>query len=523
MKELAKILSENKCFDADGPLAAGAMEKIAAADGSLYPQSACAAAGQVFILKKIRRGREILIFSNSGEPGAGFEGETSDLGGVMLKTCPVSHENMDELRRVFPFTRPVPLGLKTSFGMGDRLGIATPGHIHAARGYNFAPILPQQSIREMTRTGRSPFEVMDDACLGVFQEGYRFPFGADADHLKTEEDVRSTAAAGFTFYTIDPSDHLNFDADSMGEEEISAAFDALFEDEKSKEALLGRYSDKFELKDAETGAAAVFVFTAQDTKRIAVKYLSAVRHTIKMYRVLMEIFGEADRFDFEMSVDETPTPTTPAEHLFVAVELRRAGVNPQSLAPRYVGQFQKGIDFIGDTAQFAASLERHSIIARNFGGYKLSIHSGSDKFSIFPIVGRITRGRFHEKTAGTSYLEAMRVVARRAPALYREIHKYALDRFEEDRASYHVTTNLKNIPRIDSVADDHLEMLFDSIDSRQLIHITYGSVLTQKDESGALVFYDRVMDVLDEFEEDHYAGLEKHFLKHITSLGIQKR
>jgi hypothetical protein len=528
MKEIAEIIIKNKSFRTNGPLPENVQAEIAAADGSVYPESACALDGQVFMLKKIRRGRQLLAFAAGGvEPGPGFAGEVSKINpagaAASVKICDTGHANMVRLRELFPFTRPATLDLQTSFGMGDRIGNATPGHILAARKYNVAPILPQQSIREMTRTGRTPDNVMDDACLGVFQCGFRRPFGADADHLKTEEDVRLTFAAGFTFFTIDPSDQLNFEADKMPDAEISAAFDALFADAEEKDALLARYEKKFDLTDEENGFRYTLNPSPAEIKRIAVKYLSAVRHTVKMYRLLVELAGAAGGFDFEMSVDETPSPTSFAEHLFVAVELRSAGALLQSLAPRFPGEFQKGIDYIGDKDIFHDALDRHALIARRFGPYKLSIHSGSDKFGVFPIVGEATRGLFHEKTAGTSYLEAIRIVARRAPALYREIHKFALTRFGEDRASYHVTTRLEAIPNISAVADDHLELLLNAIDSRQLIHITYGSVLARRGTGGGLVFYDRIMDVLDEYEEDYYAGLAAHFEKHIKSLGIQPR
>src|SRR4051812_20041403 len=99
------------------------------------------------------------------------------------------------------------LGTQPSFGFGDRLGLATPGHVAAmkAAGAGIAPIFPQQSIREMTRTGRTPRQVMDDALHGAKAAGWSGPIGADADHLKTPADVDATAAVGFTFFTIDPS------------------------------------------------------------------------------------------------------------------------------------------------------------------------------------------------------------------------------------------------------------------------------------------------------------------------------
>src|SRR5688572_20861611 len=101
---------------------------------------------------------------------------------------------------------PVPLGLSPSFGFGDRLGLATPGHLDALRNYGgpIQPIFAQQSIREMSRTGRKPSNVMADAQRALAGASYTGIWSADADHLKTPEDVNATAGAGFVFFTIDP-------------------------------------------------------------------------------------------------------------------------------------------------------------------------------------------------------------------------------------------------------------------------------------------------------------------------------
>src|SRR5882672_9537709 len=120
-------------------------------------------------------------------------------------------------------TKPTILGLKKSFGYGDRLGLATPGHVAAARKSDFAPVFAQQSIREMTRTDRTPQEVMQAARSALANLNYSEPWGADADHLKLPEDVRRTAAAGYTFYTIDPSEHVSNHADGTTFTELDAA------------------------------------------------------------------------------------------------------------------------------------------------------------------------------------------------------------------------------------------------------------------------------------------------------------
>ena len=155
---------------------------------------------------------------------------------------------------------------------------------------------------------------------------------------------------------------------------------------------------------------------------------------------------ESARIELEVSVDETETPTSHAEHIYIASELKRLGVKWVSLAPRYVGRFEKGVDYIGSLAAFEADFAGHAAIARWFGPYKLSLHSGSDKFSIYPIAARLSRGLVHLKTAGTSYLEALRTIAHHDPAFFREIYTFARQRYETDRLSYHVSAELSECP-----------------------------------------------------------------------------
>lgn len=127
---------------------------------------------------------------------------------------------------------PVTLGLNKSFGFGDRLGLAGPGHIAALRKYGqgFSGIFAQQSIREMTRTQRSPEEVIAAAQRSLAAANFTDPWGADADHLKTTEDIDKTAAAGFTFFTLDPSPFVNNKADKLGKAALAAEVAALLKD-----------------------------------------------------------------------------------------------------------------------------------------------------------------------------------------------------------------------------------------------------------------------------------------------------
>ena len=241
------------------------------------------------------------------------------------------------------------------------------------------------------------------------------------------------------------------------------------------------------------------------------KYGWAVARVVGLHRVLKHAAG--DDFELEISVDETETPTSPAEHYFFAAELKRLGIEWVSLAPRFVGRFEKGVDYIGDLAAFRSSFAEHVAVMRTLGPYKISIHSGSDKFSIYPIVAELTDGLFHLKTAGTSYLEALRVIGEVDRGLFREILDFARGCYETDRATYHVSADLAKVPPAAEVPDFALAALLDDFDARQVLHVTYGSVLTADDGER---FGRRIRAALAENEEAYSAALEKHLGRHVA-------
>ena len=214
--------------------------------------------------------------------------------------------------------------------------------------------------------------------------------------------------------------------------------------------------------------------------------------------IYQTIISQAERaIDFEVSIDEVDTPTKPQDHFFVANELNRRGIKVSGVAPRFCGAFEKGIDYIGDITQFEAEFAVHARIAQHFG-YKLSIHSGSDKFSVFPIIGKYAKS-FHVKTAGTNWLEAVRVIAQENPVLFRELYKAALDSLDAARKYYKVSLDLNKIPDLDQLADVELPQLLDQNDARQLLHITYGFIL----QNPALrePFYDTLIKCEDRYRE----------------------
>ena len=408
--------------------------------------------------------------------------------------------------------QPTVLGLRRSFGFGDRLGLATPGHLAALAGSGFAGIFAQQSIREMTRTQRTAPEVMRAAQTALAEAGYADEWGADADHLKTPDDVDVTTAAGFTFFTIDPSDFVNNAADTMAEDGLRREASA-----QQAEAVFGG-EDPVALYDGKTYAleSGEVTFATEPLLRAIAKYGRALGHIEKMARHIAT--ANAGRlYEIEVSVDETETPTTPLEHLFIALELRRRGVVIVSLAPRFIGDFEKGIDYRGDLAAFEVALKQHMAIARAYGPYKLSIHSGSDKFSVYPAIGRVCGELLHVKTAGTSYLEALRVVAKADAPLFAEIVQYAGGRFAEDKKSYHISVTDNDIPGLLGASD--LERVFlDEDHGRQVLHVTFGSVLTVGKGASGRLFKDAVLETLVQNPDLHAEFLARHLGKHLSLL-----
>jgi hypothetical protein len=453
-----------------------------------------------------------------GDPGAPLlgelEGSRVPRGARVLLIGPASRGNLAVLRRRLPWLVPRPLGLGTSAGLGDRLGLATAGHIQALRdvGGGLRPVLAQQSIREMQRSGRSPQDVVDDAAWGVFAEGWREGYGADADHVKTPEDIDACVPCGYSWFTFDPGAFVQDFAEAAPPGALRDAADAL-----PWEALQDRWSDlrrRYLARPLAVEGGAI-EFDEPALLRAAVKYGRAVAHLAALYRHLSSRAARAGRApsaapEVEVSVDETEFPTSHAEHAYLAGEMRRLGMAWTAFAPRYVGRFEKGVDYIGDLEAFGRDFARHAAIARRFGPYKLSLHSGSDKFAVYDAAVRESRGLVHLKTAGTSYLEALGTVSRVDPALFREVYALARARYEADRASYHVSGRLDRAPAPGAPSDRDLPSLLAQPDARQILHVTFGSVLSRP------ALRDRLLRVLAAHREAYEAAVRAHFRRHLA-------
>jgi tagaturonate epimerase len=440
--------------------------------------------------------RKLAISGNT----AGFIGE--EHSDVLL--CPLSSENAYILRQRLPWLQPVVLGLQTTAGFGDRLSIATPGHAESIRNTGLAPIFAQQSVRENTRIGRTPQQVVDDAMWGVFEAGWREPWGADADHMKTLDDIEPFVAAGYTFFTVDPGDYVDDRAETDDDATLQKKAAALpWNDiQTTLEETKAYYLKDFKLDNF------VLTFDEHTLYKALAKYGAAVAHMARMTKRLQQLL-RGRPFEMEISVDETGTTTALIEHFYIASELKRLHVPFVSLAPRFVGRFEKGVNYIGDVKLLDENIAGHASIQHYFdNSYKLSLHTGSDKFEVYPIAMKYTQGLVHLKTAGTSYLEALRLIASVDTTLFREIVDFAREHYENDRKTYHVSANLEKVPSAASLTDEQLPDLLNQFDARQVLHVTFGSVLD--------TFGSRLRNDLYAHRTAYYAYIEKHFDKHLA-------
>ena len=359
---------------------------------------------------------------------------------------------------------------------------------------------------------------MVDALHGAIKSGWTGPIGADADHLKTPADVDATAAVGFTFFTIDPSGNVDAEADDYDEGQLREKFAAVAHEVP--------WLPDYEGKSISLPTGTTIELTEEACLRAAVKYGLAINHALELADHIQAVNVRAGRdYEIELSVDETEQPTTLAEHYIIAHQCVGRGMKLVSLAPRYVGDFEKGVDYKGDAAELEASLRDHAAIAEMLGPYKLSLHSGSDKLSMYPALARATNGRFHVKTAGTSYLEALRVVAIHDEALFRRVVDFARDHYEADKATYHVSATLLSAPPASEIFDptdlerDYLERWAEvppgegfTRAGRQILHCTFGSTLTDP------TLGREVRAVIEANMDTYTEVLADHFSRHLEAL-----
>jgi hypothetical protein len=372
---------------------------------------------------------------------------------------------------------------KYSFGTGDRFsheGKAQLAALIEAKdkyGIDFVPVW-NKSNREHQIIGTDPMDTRREADEAINTLGYGKPYYVDADHINMNNVDRFMDASDF--FTIDVADYIGkaTDADST---------------EKFVQNNL-KYAGNLVI----AGIEKPFKVDRELIETMAGKYLFAVQEAGRIYRHIADRKG-ADNFVTEVSMDEVDSPQTPIEIFFILSALAQEGVPAQTIAPKFTGRFNKGVDYVGDTAQFEKEFREDLLVIdfaiKEFGlpeGLKLSIHSGSDKFSIYPIMGRLIRQYdkgIHIKTAGTTWLEeniGLALADDRALELAKKIAISALGRMEELCIPYAtvIDINPAKLPTAAQIAawsgqeyaralrHNQQDPLYNP-DFRQLVHVSY--------------------------------------------------
>jgi len=371
---------------------------------------------------------------------------------------------------------------KYSFGVGDRFSHQGKAQLQAVLnakkdGVNITPVW-NKSHREHTIIGTTPANVRKEADEAVKAMKWSGPYRVDADHISLKNVDLFIGSSDF--FTLDVADFTGKTAD-----------------EASISTFIKKYK-KYVGSLAVPGIEKKFDVAEKQIEAIARKFLLAVKEAGKIYRHIESAKGD-NNFLTEVSMDETDLPQTPLEMFFILAAIADEGIPARTIAPKFTGRFNKGVDYVGDVAQFTKEFEEDlAVIAyavREFAlpaGLKLSVHSGSDKFSIYkPINNALKKFKagLHVKTAGTTWLEELIGLASAGGdglAIAKQVYLKALPRFDELCGPYAtvIDINKNKLPSPKEVEKWGSEEFANALrhdqscksynpDFRQLLHVGY--------------------------------------------------
>jgi hypothetical protein len=319
---------------------------------------------------------------------------------------------------------------KYSIGIGDRFGKEGPAQLRAVQQAekDGAVVVPvwNKSFREHSIIGTKPDDVRAEADAAVRAGGWKHAHYVDADHIGVKTVDGFLAASNF--FTLDVADFIGKAAPDDADDQILSFV---------------REMAPFKGQLRIPGVDATFTVTDAVLENIGRRYLYAVSEAGRTYRHVVAAKGEGS-FVTEVSVDEAMEPQLPFELFFILGAIAREKIPVQTIAPKFSGKFLKGIDYVGDVAVFEREFQddlhvvAHAITT--FGlppSLKVSVHTGSDKFSLYPVIRKAikkTGAGLHLKTAGTTWLEEVIGVAQsggKGLALAKSIYTDALGRYDE--------------------------------------------------------------------------------------------
>lgn len=380
---------------------------------------------------------------------------------------------------------------KYSIGLGDRFGHQGSAQLKAImdaekKGIEITPVW-NKSNREHTIIGTNPPDVRNEADTVTKKAAYKKPYFVDADHINMDNVDRFIESSDF--FTIDVASYIGKAAGNAEIEEFLSS--------------VAKYTGRISIP----GSSLRFSTPKSLVRKVAEKYLFAAIKAWEIYRKIEKVKGNGN-FVTEVSMDEVAYPQTPVELLFILKMLASENIPLQTIAPKFSGRFNKGVDYVGDIEKFESEFEADLLVIdyaiHEFGlpgNLKMSIHSGSDKFAIYPVIGSLIRKYdkgIHLKTAGTTWLEEVIGLAEsggEALAFAKDIYIKSLDKIDELTAPYSdvIDINVSSLPSKNAVSKWTAEEFAASLrhdqengnynlNMRQLVHVAYKLAAIKKDD-----------------------------------------
>jgi tagaturonate epimerase len=371
---------------------------------------------------------------------------------------------------------------KYSIGLGDRFGHQGSAQLKAIiaaseKGIDITPVW-NKSNREHNTIGTQPVDVRIEADLATGSAGFKKSYFVDADHINIDTVDRFIECSDF--FTIDVASYIGMKADEKDILEFLSGVE--------------KYTGKLKI----AGTKLSFDTSKSQIKQFAEKYLFAAKKARDIYFKIEKGKGNGN-FITEISMDEVAQPQTPVELLFILKMLAAENIPVQTIAPKFSGRFNKGVDYVGDPLLFAREFESDLLVidyaVREFGlpeNLKISIHSGSDKFAIYPYISSIIKKLdmgMHLKTAGTTWLEEVIGLAEsggEALDFVKELYIKSLEKINELCEPYADVIDIKisSLPSKQEVSQWNNARFSDSLkhisgnsdynpNMRQLVHVAY--------------------------------------------------
>ena len=379
---------------------------------------------------------------------------------------------------------------KYSFGTGDRFGLEGIAQLKAIKEINDSgiPITPvwNKSNREHEIIDSSPADVRKEADMAINELKFKGNYFVDADHINLSNVDKYIEHSDF--FTIDVSDDIDNDPGGAKLREFRARYN--------------KYTGVFQPEGFESP----YTISDSDLDFIGKKYIQAMEKGSEIYQHIAR-FKKPGTFITEVSIDETDQPQSPVELFFILAELGRLNVPVNTIAPKFSGRFNKGVDYEGDLTKFEKEFREDILVLKKAvneftlpKNLKLSIHSGSDKFSIYPVIGRLIKelnAGIHVKTAGTTWLEeiiGLAISGEEGLDMVKSFYKQSFERRDDLCAPYLQVIDIdpSSLPAPDEVDKWSGNQFADSVrhipanknynpNIRQLMHVGYKVAAENKD------------------------------------------